>query len=166
MCYAYYLLLMLFFVISILRFIKCGCLWIFSYFSVLSLYLSLFLLCRLINNNSELLLLLLLSLLLLLPLSASIELLCPCAIDHLSVVTLKPQTTWNSLPQVFEGVTPTHIFWFVYSYHTSGCCVAIATQQPDVSAYTGIHQIRCRAYKIAPEDGLIQSETCRASNGK
>ena len=32
---------------------------------------------------------------------------------------------------------------------------AIATQLPDVLAYTGIHQIRCRANKIAPEDGLI-----------
>ena len=49
---------------------------------------------------------------------------------------------------------------------TSGCCVAIATQQPDVSAYTGIYQRRCTAYKVAPDDGLIQSETCRASNGK
>jgi hypothetical protein len=25
---------------------------------------------------------------------------------------------------------------------------------------------RCTAYKVALEDGLIQSETCRASNGK
>ena len=84
----------------------------------------------------------------------------------------------------------------------SGCCVAIATQQPDVwcrhipaytkcdvqympvpnvwllcgyshtttrrmvPAYTGIYQMRCTAYKVAPVDGLIQSETCRASNGK
>ena len=40
---------------------------------------------------------------------------------------------------------------------TSGCCVAIATYA------TGIYQIRHTAYKkIAPEDGLIQSETCRA----
>ena len=28
-------------------------------------------------------------------------------------------------------------------------------QQPDVSAYTGIHQMRCTAYKVAPDDGLI-----------
>ena len=40
-------------------------------------------------------------------------------------------------------------------YHTSGCCVAIATQQPDVSTYTGIYQMRCTAYKVAPDDGLI-----------
>jgi hypothetical protein len=33
----------------------------------------------------------------------------------------------------------------------SGCCVAIATQQPDVSTYT-----KCDAQliKIAPDDGL------------
>ena len=48
-------------------------------------------------------------------------------------------------------------------YHTFGYCVAIATQQPNVSAYTSIYQIRHTAYKkIAPEDGLIQSETCKA----
>ena len=49
---------------------------------------------------------------------------------------------------------------------TSGCCVAITTKQPDVSAYTDIYQMRCTAYKVAPDDGLIQSETCRASNRK
>ena len=30
----------------------------------------------------------------------------------------------------------------------------------------GIYQIRCQLIKVAPEDGLIQSETCRAFNGK
>ena len=35
-----------------------------------------------------------------------------------------------------------------------------------VLAYTGIYQMRCTAYKVAPDDGLIQSETCRSSNGK
>ena len=44
--------------------------------------------------------------------------------------------------------------------------LAIATQQPDVPAYTGVYQTRCTAYKVAPDDGLIQSETCRASNRK
>ena len=29
-----------------------------------------------------------------------------------------------------------------------------------------VYQMRCTAYKVAPDDGLIQSETCRASNGK
>ena len=48
----------------------------------------------------------------------------------------------------------------------SGCCVAVAAQEPDVSAYTGIYQMRCMAYKVAPDDGLTQSETCRASNRK
>ena len=47
----------------------------------------------------------------------------------------------------------------------SGCCVAIVTQQPDYG--TGIYRyMRCTAYKVAPDDGLIQSETCTASNGK
>ena len=32
--------------------------------------------------------------------------------------------------------------------------------------YTGIYQMRCTAYKVAPDDGLIQSETCRVSNIK
>ena len=45
-------------------------------------------------------------------------------------------------------------------YHTSGCCVA------KVSPYTGIYQMRCTAYKVAPDGGLIWSETCRAFNGK
>ena len=44
--------------------------------------------------------------------------------------------------------------------------LAIATQQPDVLAYTGIYQMRCTAYKVAPEDGVIQSETRRAFNEK
>ena len=35
-----------------------------------------------------------------------------------------------------------------------------------VPAYTGMYQMRCTAYKVAPDNGLIQSETCRASNGK
>ena len=30
----------------------------------------------------------------------------------------------------------------------------------------GVYQMRCTAYKVAPDDGLIQSEICRASNGK
>ena len=46
---------------------------------------------------------------------------------------------------------------------TSGCCVSIATQQPDVWYR---HIPVCTAYKVAPDDGLIYSETCRASNRK
>ena len=49
---------------------------------------------------------------------------------------------------------------------TSGCRVAVAIQQPDVSVYTAIYQMRSTTYKVAPDDGLIQSETCRASNRK
>ena len=37
---------------------------------------------------------------------------------------------------------------------TSGCRVAVATKQPGVSAYTGIYQMRCTAYKVARDDGL------------
>jgi hypothetical protein len=55
-----------------------------------------------------------------------------------------------------------YVTFGICRYHTSGCCVAIATQQPDVSAYTGIYQMSCTAYKSCPDDGLIQSETCRA----
>ena len=40
----------------------------------------------------------------------------------------------------------------VYS-DKSGSCVAIATQQPDV-CYQHI-QVRCTAYKVAPDDELI-----------
>ena len=52
--------------------------------------------------------------------------------------------------------------------NTSDCCVAIATQQPDVwyrhiPAYT---KCDVQLIKVAPDDGLIQSEICRASNEK
>ena len=50
-------------------------------------------------------------------------------------------------------------------YHTCGCCVAIATQphnsQRMVQAYT---KCDVQLIKVAPDDGLIQSETCRAFN--
>ena len=39
----------------------------------------------------------------------------------------------------------------------------IATWQPDVLAYT---KYDVQLKNFAPEDGLIQSETCRAFNGK
>ena len=43
--------------------------------------------------------------------------------------------------------------------------MAIAIQQPDY--VIGIYQMRFTAYiKFAPDDGLIQSETCRESNRK
>ena len=65
-----------------------------------------------------------------------------------------------------EQLYKLYIAYGICRFHTSGCCVAIATQQPDVPAYTDIYQMRCTAYKVAPEDGLIQSETCRAFNEK
>ena len=39
----------------------------------------------------------------------------------------------------------------------------IATQQPDVSTYT---KCDVQLIKVAPDDGLTESETCTASNGK
>ena len=35
---------------------------------------------------------------------------------------------------------------------TSGCCVVVATQQPDVPAYT---EYDVQLIKVAPDDGLI-----------
>ena len=46
------------------------------------------------------------------------------------------------------------------------CDYSHTTARRMVPAYTGIYQMRCTAYKVAPDDGLIQSETCRASNRK
>ena len=54
-----------------------------------------------------------------------------------------------------EQLYKLYIVFGICRYHTSGCCVAIATQQLDVSAYTDIYQIPCTAYKVAPDDGLI-----------
>ena len=42
----------------------------------------------------------------------------------------------------------------------------MATATLMVPAYTGIYQMRCTAYKVVPDDGNIQSETCKASNRK
>ena len=44
-------------------------------------------------------------------------------------------------------------------------CVILptTTQHPDVLAYT---ECDTQLIKVAPDDGLIQSETYRASNGK
>ena len=49
---------------------------------------------------------------------------------------------------------PVPYVWLLYDYsHTTARRI-------------DIYQMRCTAYKVAPDDGLIQSETCRASNGK
>jgi hypothetical protein len=52
----------------------------------------------------------------------------------------------------------------VCRYHTSDCCVAIATQQPDVWYRLIPAHTKCdvQLIKIAPEDGVIQFETSRA----
>ena len=44
--------------------------------------------------------------------------------------------------------------------------VAITTKQPDVSAIPANTKYDVQLIKVAADDGLIQSETCRASNGK
>ena len=50
--------------------------------------------------------------------------------------------------------------------HTSGCCVVI-TANSQTYRHTQIYTKRdVQLIKAAPDDGLIQSETCRASNGK
>ena len=67
-----------------------------------------------------------------------------------------------------EQLYKLYIAFGICRYHTSVCCVAIDTQQPHVwyrhiPAYT---KCDVQLMKVAPDDGLIQSETCRASNGK
>ena len=73
---------------------------------------------------------------------------------------------------LYQSIIRSNLFlsctsYLVYS-DSSGCCVAIGS--PSYSRTTvrriGIYQIRCTAYKVAPDDGLIQSETCRESNEK
>ena len=55
--------------------------------------------------------------------------------------------------------------YLVYA-DTSGCCVIIYTlyvyYNNTTARRTGIYQIRHTAYKVAPDDGLTQPETCRA----
>ena len=58
-------------------------------------------------------------------------------------------------PSSEETFYKLYIAFGICRYHTSGCCTATATQQPHVLAYTGIYQMRCTAYKVASEDGLI-----------
>ena len=57
-----------------------------------------------------------------------------------------------------------YIAFGICRYHTSGCGVVVGRHT--TARRTGIYQTRCTAYKVAPDDGPIQSETCRASNGK
>ena len=66
---------------------------------------------------------------------------------------------------VSDCVSPSSVttFWSCISQ-----LVQAGTIQPHNShTYgTAIYQMRCTAYKVAPDDGLIQSETCRASYWK
>ena len=52
----------------------------------------------------------------------------------------------------FQSCTSHLVYAGTCRYHTSGCCAAIATQQPDVSAYT---KCDVQLKKVAPVDGLI-----------
>ena len=85
----------------------------------------------------------------------------------------------------FISCTSHLVYAGICRYHTSGFCVAIAKQQPDVSVYTGINQTKfflqphnIRTYRVkqittyqicniqlvnAPEDGQLRSEMCRAA---
>ena len=64
---------------------------------------------------------------------------------------------------ILISCTPHLVYASICRYHKSACCVAIATQQADVPAYT---KCDVQLIKAAPDDGVIQFETCRASNGK
>ena len=66
----------------------------------------------------------------------------------------------------FISCTSHLVYTGICRYHTSGCCMAIATQQPDVPTYTGYTKCDVQLIKVAPDDGLIESETCRTSNRK
>ena len=63
-------------------------------------------------------------------------------------------------PHVSDCISPSsgatfyklYIAFGICRYHTSGCCMAIAIQQPDVSEYT---KCDVQLIKFAPEDGLI-----------
>ena len=63
-----------------------------------------------------------------------------------------------------EQLYKLYIAFGIWWYHTCSCCVAIAPQQLQVW-YRLIPNATC-SLKVAPDDGLIQSETYRASNGK
>ena len=59
-----------------------------------------------------------------------------------------------------------HCNVYMNQQDAQNCCYSHTTARRVVPAYTGIYQMRCTAHKVAPDDGLIQSETSRASNGK
>ena len=68
--------------------------------------------------------------------------------------------------QLFISYTSHLVYAGICRYVWLFCGYGHTTARRMVPAYTGIYQMRCAAYKVAPDDGLIQSETCRASNEK
>ena len=58
----------------------------------------------------------------------------------------------NVLVHLQEQPYKLYITFGICRYHTCGCCVAIATQQPDVSAYT---KCDVQLKNVTPDDGLI-----------
>ena len=65
----------------------------------------------------------------------------------------------------FISSTSHSVYAGICRYHTFGCWCGYSHTNSQTYG-TGIYKMRCTAYKVAPDDGLIQSETCRASNGK
>jgi hypothetical protein len=53
---------------------------------------------------------------------------------------------------------------YLVNSDTCGSCVTIATKGAGVSGHTGICDVQL--IKVATDNGLIKSETCRASNAK
>ena len=63
---------------------------------------------------------------------------------------------------VSDSVSPSSGATFYKLYIAFGICQYV-WQQPDVLAYT---KCDVQLIKVAPDDGLTEPETCRASNGK
>ena len=57
----------------------------------------------------------------------------------------------DSLVHHQEQLYKLYITFGISRYHTSGCCVATATQQPDAPAYTNCD---IQLQNVAPDDGL------------
>ena len=69
---------------------------------------------------------------------------------------------WSIIRSNFISCTSHLVYVGICRYHTSGCGYSHTTP-----SHIRIYQIRHTTYKkVAPDDGLIYSETCRASNRK
>ena len=64
----------------------------------------------------------------------------------------------------FISCTSHLVYASICRYHKCDCCVARATQQPHVWHIPAYTKCDVQLIKVAPDDGLIQSETCRAFN--